>query len=129
MPRILVMDDEETLRELIAVALRLDGHEVDTASDGGSGLEMLKGSCYDLIITDLKMPGLDGRGFFLKVMEERPELLERLLFVTGDTVDMDSLKLLKEMNRPFIEKPFTINRIKKVVSGLLATGRPEVRCR
>lgn len=82
-PRILVIDDERAVRNTIADVLRIDGHDVQTAVDGKEGLERIGRHPFDLILCDLRMPELDGRGFYEQVRSDTPQALKRIVFVTA----------------------------------------------
>jgi two-component system NtrC family sensor kinase len=84
--RILVVEDEPTVLQLIADVLREEGYRVDTVADSRQGLEMARTHRYDLLICDLRMPYLDGRGFYGELTREKNPLQHRLIFVTGDTL-------------------------------------------
>ena len=73
MARVLVADDEEGIRSFLAEALELDGHEVEQAADGAEALSMLRERSFDVLLTDLKMPALDGMGLLAHVRAEQPE--------------------------------------------------------
>ena len=80
---ILVVEDESSLRELIANILLLDHHEVDTVRDGAEALYRIEQRAYDLIISDLQMPNLDGPGLYAALRKRFGESLPRVIFVTG----------------------------------------------
>jgi signal transduction histidine kinase len=83
--RILVVEDEPTVAGLIADVLSQEGYIVDTVLDSREGLELTQTQAYDLVICDLRMPHLDGRGFYGELVRQESPLTNRLLFVTGDT--------------------------------------------
>src|SRR5438128_9522158 len=83
-PRVLVVEDDRPLCETIAMVLESDGFEVDTAKDGRCAMEKLTVSSYDVIVADIRMPGLDGPGLHRELSARRPELLPRIVFTTGD---------------------------------------------
>lgn len=118
--RILVVDDEETIVDVMQTALAAEGFSVDCASNGEKAYEMLSASSYDLVIADLRMPGaMDGRQLFLTLAEESPETAERFVFITGDIMQDETAKFLKETGRPFLLKPFSIRDLRLVVSRTL----------
>ena len=84
--RILVVDDEPEVGQLLLDILERDGHRVDRASSGREALERLAEREVDLILSDLRMPDLDGPALYRELAARRPELLARLVFVTGDTL-------------------------------------------
>ena len=78
-----------------------------------------------VVISDLNMPDIDGRGFFEAIAAEFPELVARTAFITGDTMGRSSQRFLGEADRPFLEKPVSPRELCEFVGGLLAAdGRP-----
>jgi len=120
--RILVVDDEEILRELISHVLLMHGCSVDMAEDGGQGFDLALKTDYDMIITDLKMPGLDGHGMYQMLKEHRPDLAGRVVFTTGDTADGCAVDILRATGRPCLEKPFTLESIRDLLAGGYGEG-------
>ena len=86
MPRILVVDDEEGLREFVAESLESEGHHVTTAADGAEAYELLCKRGFDAVVTDLKMPKLDGMELLRRVRSEQPEV-EFVVLTAHGTVD------------------------------------------
>lgn len=118
--RILVIDDEPDVADLNAEMLKRSGYEVTVAHSGDAGLAQLETSGFDALITDLNMPGTDGRGIFDAVNRIAPHLVNRIGFITGDTMGRSSQDFLKEARRPFLEKPVSPNELRDFVAGLLA---------
>ena len=83
--RILVIEDEIDTRELLAFTLGLDGHHVETAKDGREALELLAGRSYDVILSNLRRPGMNGEDLYRRVEHGWPHLAPRFVFVTGET--------------------------------------------
>ena len=82
--RVLVVDDQTPVRELVAAVLAADGHAVETARDGADALRVLDGhGAFDLIVSDLKMPGLDGPSLYLELTRRWPDTRPHLLFISG----------------------------------------------
>jgi CheY-like chemotaxis protein len=127
MKRILVVDDDESVREALAAFLSQEGHEVDTASDGVEALARLDHDRYDLILTDLQMPGMDGPAFYeaLRTRYHFPvrftTTLPRVVFMTGTA--REHVEFLKGTTEPILEKPFDLKVVRQVVSVLLAGQR------
>ena len=118
---ILVLEDEEPIVALLKRVLEPLGHTVLTASDGEQGLQILaRGRSPDLIVADLKMPRLDGPGFYRRIQRDYPHLVRRFLFITGDTVRPESERFLKACGLPFLRKPFGIHEIEGAVAKALA---------
>lgn len=125
--RILVVDDEEVVTDIVRVSLSSDGFVVECASDGEMAWKMLGSNDYDLIITDIRMPGLlDGCRLYSKIREEKPALAKRVVFITGDIMEKQTAQFLKESERSFLLKPFSIKDLRQVVSKNLhlATSPP-----
>jgi PAS domain S-box-containing protein len=120
--RILVVDDEPDIGQLLADILERDGHEVDRALSGREALARLSGRGIDLIISDLRMPDMDGPALYRELVAQRPELAERMVFVTGDTLGADVTGFLSEIGARVIEKPLDPHGISRKVQALLANG-------
>ena len=117
---VLVIDDEEDIGELIREILMDDGHAVITARSGSEALQRLEAGDFDAIISDLRMPELDGPGLFKHLMAQRPELLRRTAFITGDSLGATARDFLRTSGRPYIEKPFSPEELRDLVGRLLA---------
>jgi len=114
--RILVVEDEPTVLQLIADVLREEGYRVDTVADSLQGLELARVHRYDLLICDLRMPHLDGRGFYSELAREQDPLQHRLIFVTGDTLAPKTVEFLRSCGLPYLAKPFLVEELKDVVA-------------
>jgi PAS domain S-box-containing protein len=106
--RILVVDDEQSIRTVLVRYLRKRGHDVDTASEGGEALQMLSRatSPYDVIVSDLRMPGLSGEDLLARLSEHNGNV-DRLIFMTGDAAAPSAQNILKS-GIPVVMKPFTL---------------------
>jgi two-component system NtrC family sensor kinase len=121
-PRILVVDDEPIIAQLIVDMLTVDGYDVDTAPDGLAALERIGGRTYDLILSDLRMPGLDGLGLYRELEQNRPELARRFLFITGTSEHTDYQGLIGELSVPVLTKPFDMVELQRVAREMLAAS-------
>jgi len=117
--RVLVVDDEGDVAALLADVLRLDGHHVDTAGNGAAALEALAAGGYDVVLSDIRMPVLDGPGFYRALARQHPQLAARVAFITGDTLNMDRRGFLESTGQPIIVKPFEPDEVRDVVQRLL----------
>ncbi|HVL72940.1 MAG TPA: ATP-binding protein [Beijerinckiaceae bacterium] len=117
---ILVVDDEPEIAELIAEIVAPLAERVDLAANGLEALEATGARAYDLVISDLRMPGLDGPGLFRRLRAEPVPFAGRILFVTGDTLHHDLEQFLADTGAPVIEKPFEPAEIRHKVAELLA---------
>ncbi len=109
-PRVLIVDDDENTLSLFAAIMRREGIEVDLISGGRRGLEMLRERSYAAILLDLAMPELDGFEFLGRVEAESPDLLERVLVVTG-LPPIHLKKLDRSRISGVIQKPFDIREL------------------
>ena len=118
--KLLIVDDEPSIIEVLSEALTACGHEVDTAINGRLALKKILNGSYDLVITDLKMPGMDGRNLFDEVSRARPALAERFIFSTGDVIARETREFLESTGKPWVEKPFDMDRVVTLLGQMLA---------
>jgi PAS domain S-box-containing protein len=118
--RILVVDDEPEMAQMLAEILQRVGHTVDTAADGEAALKRLDRQTYDLVLSDLRMPNLDGPGLYKAVAERHPEQLGRLMFITGDTLAPHVTAFLAQNPVNYIEKPLNPRAVQEAVERALA---------
>ena len=123
-PQILVVDDERIIAQLITDVLAGDGYDVATASDGLVALEHIGRHEYDLILSDLRMPGLDGLGLYRELERTRPELLRRFIFITGTSAHTDYAGLIGDLPVPILTKPFDMSELQRVVRETLRLLSP-----
>ena len=119
MARILIAEDEEALRALVARALKGDGHDVITAADGGAALDCLtrEEGRFDLLLTDIKMPVMDGIAVALAAARDYPDLV--ILLMTGYADQRERASNLKALIHDVVSKPFSLAEIKAAVTGAL----------
>jgi len=120
--RVLVVDDEPHVRHYMRATLEAWGHSVATAADGEEGLRQALDGKYDVIFTDVRMPGMGGREFFESLSERAPEAAARVVFATGDTVAGDTLAFLERSCRPVLNKPFKLAELRATLSAALTSG-------
>ena len=121
MARILIADDEESMRQLVARAIAMDGHETATAQDGAEALEMLVRSNgqFDLLLTDIKMPVMDGIARALAAARDFPRLT--ILLMTGFADQRERASNLNAIVHDVITKPFAVADIRTAVADALAS--------
>ena len=117
--RALVVDDEVEVAELIAEILRKEGFQVTLAHSGDDAVKRLNEQRYDLLLSDLNMPSLDGRGLYETIRDNHPHILDKTAFITGDTMGEASQRLLQESQRPYLEKPVSPAELRELVYGIL----------
>lgn len=125
MPRILIADDEESMRTLVARAIAMDGHEIVTAQDGAEALEIVtrEGGAFDLLLTDIKMPVMDGIALALAVARDYPKLT--ILLMTGFADQRERASGLDAIVHDVITKPFAVADIRTAVADALAARKPD----
>jgi len=117
--RILIVDDEAEIRETLAEILAAARHHVDTVASGRDALERMAVKSYDVVLTDIRMPGMDGRALYHEIERRWPGQGARVVFVTGDTLTTASREFVAECGRPVIEKPFLPDEVRRVVAELV----------
>ena len=120
--RILVVEDEPTVAELIADVLAEEGHSVETLLDSRAALRRLEEQNYSLVICDLKMPYVDGPALYRALERRESPMQHRLLLVTGDTMGPRTLEFLKGSGLPYLAKPFLVDELKEAVRQALAAA-------
>jgi CheY-like chemotaxis protein len=121
--RILIADDEESMRVLVARAIALDGHEIVTAQDGAEALEILtdEDGAFDLLLTDIKMPVMDGIALALTVARDFPDLT--ILLMTGFADQRERAHGLNAIVHDVVTKPFSVADIRTAVADALAAKK------
>ena len=119
---ILIVDDEVEIRDALAEILTGARHRVVTASSGREALERMAVEHYDVILTDIRMPDLDGRALYEAIEQRWPGQAGRIVFVTGDTLASALREFVSESGRPVIEKPFLPSEVRRVVSEVAMNG-------
>jgi len=118
--KVLVIDDEEAILQMVRETLSEHGYEVDVARDGESALSRLGQTSYDLALCDWKMPGLNGQQIYERVRATNPALSERMIFITGDVINDKTEKFLRESQRVCLSKPFSLVEFRAAISKALA---------
>ncbi len=117
--RILVVDDEEEIADLMRAFLETAGYEVLTAESGAVALELLAETEVDAIVSDLRMPDIDGAALWREVRQREPLLARRMLFVTGDTLSPGAQRFLDDAGCTSLDKPFAKKDLLERVKDLL----------
>jgi CheY-like chemotaxis protein len=121
----LIVDDEPVVRILYAEVLEAMGFKVDTAADAAQGLDRLKSAPYNLIISDIRMPGMTGIEFFLKAESVRAGVQERFVFTTGLLDSLNAHEYMIATEKPCIMKPAKVENIQRTVLQFLKSLPPE----
>jgi signal transduction histidine kinase/DNA-binding response OmpR family regulator len=123
---ILIIDDEPSITHGLGALLRRDGYDVEMAADGYRALAKLQERSYDLLLSDLRMPELDGPGLYRTLERQYPHLLQRVIFLTGDTLNPETRLFLEQSGAPCLTKPCTVAEIRRVIQQALRVVDP--RC-
>jgi two-component system NtrC family sensor kinase len=118
---VLVVDDEPNVLALLKKVMTQNGYEVVTAANGQQALERIAARSYDVILSDMRMPGMDGRKFFEIVRKQDAALADRIVFVTGDTVSPDTQEFFEATGNRWLSKPFSIAQVTATVNEVLET--------
>ncbi len=116
-PRILIVDDEESLREVLSIMLHREGYQVDTAVDGSQAVVRLRDHAYDLVISDIKMPRMTGLELLRHIKERAPETV--VLMVTAFSSTEEAVEAMKQGAYDYITKPFRNEEIRLIVKNAL----------
>ena len=117
---VLVVDDEPGIRQATARFLNRSGIQVRAVSDGAEALRALRTQPFDVILCDVRMPGMNGRDFLTRLREQAPRLVSTLVFATGDTLEPDTAALLADAGAPSLAKPFDFDALERLVREVAA---------
>jgi PAS domain S-box-containing protein len=112
---VLLVEDETGLRNALLHFLARRGIDATAAGDGAEALRVLKQQSFDVIVSDVRMPGMNGRDFLRQLRIDRPELVSRVIFSTGDAHDDDTAALIRESGAPTVSKPFDLMSLERLV--------------
>jgi two-component system NtrC family sensor kinase len=115
--RVLVVDDEASIRGAVTSFLRSHGHAVDTVASGKEALALITQRSYDAILLDLRMPDMPGDAFYAELHQRAPAAAERVVFLTGDTQSASARGFLESTGRPMVSKPFLLDELAAVLLG------------
>jgi two-component system cell cycle response regulator CpdR len=123
MPRVLIADDEDSMRKLVARAIAMDGHDTVTAQDGAEALDILvrEQGAFDLLLSDIQMPIMDGIALALSAARDFPRLT--ILLMTGFADQRERASNLDAIAHDVITKPFSVADIRIAVADALAARK------
>ena len=120
--KILLVDDEAVVRDVLAKTLKRSGHTVDTARNGKVALRMLDRHQYDCVVSDIRMPEMNGAALHRIIRQRDPEMAGRFIFITGDTVSPETRKYLEQVDNPRLAKPFNAYEFKRELEKVLGNN-------
>jgi len=120
--RILLVDDNPIVSQLIIDILSLAGYGVDTAPNGIAALEKIDSRRYDLILTDLHMPEMDGAGLYRELAKRQTHPPQKIIFLTGTAGTSEAHRLVQDTGLPVLRKPFNLVALLNLVQKVLVAG-------
>ena len=118
---ILIIDDEPSIASGLKRLLSRDGYTVETVANGRMALMKLREHSYDLLLSDMRMPEIDGPSLYRTLERQYPHLLRRVIFLTGDTLNPETKLFLDQSAAPCLTKPCTVAEIRRAIQQVLAT--------
>ena len=112
---ILVVEDEQVISRVCMRILSAEGFEVDIAINGQTAKDMVNKKGYDLCLIDIRTPVMNGMELYHYLKEEHPDLASSVLFTSGDVLSSSIAAFLREVNRPYLRKPFTPDELRTAV--------------
>ena len=121
--RILVVDDELVVQQFLTKLLSEEGHEVRIMANAEGALERLGSEDYDVILLDIKLPGMSGINLYKHLQKTAESLARRVVFITGDVMGKDTMAFLSKTRATYLTKPFDAERLKESINHVLAENR------
>jgi PAS domain S-box-containing protein len=118
---ILIIDDEPSMQRALGRLLKRRGHEVTMAASGLEALVALEACAYEIILCDMRMPDLDGAGFYRELERRHPHLVSRVIFLTGDVLSPEAAAFFAQIDNPRFEKPFEAQAVQRMIQQVLET--------
>lgn len=122
--KVLIIDDEPDIVHVLQAILAETGFQIQTASNGNEALQILSNENFDVILSDIRMPGMDGQTLYHRLRATKPALAERVIFVTGDTVSGKTREFLDETGNLWFGKPFRLSEVVQRVQEVLQRQQP-----
>ena len=121
--RVLLVDDERPILDLLTEMLELEGYKIDTARDGAEAFDKLRSRSYDVVISDFRMPRMSGRDLYDAARRLGGGLERRFVFITGEMDPQTKREFIRETGVPVISKPFRAEAVIRVIRDTLAAVR------
>jgi len=118
----LLVDDDLQMIDILSKYLATEGCYTEKALDGKLALEKMNNNGFDFILCDVNMPGMDGVTFYQQLKGIGSPYLDKVIFITGGTMDHEIQEFLKSINNPLLDKPFGLNDVKEAIQRLLANS-------
>jgi CheY-like chemotaxis protein len=114
----LVIEDEPIISRICKRVLMTKGYDVEIATSGLVAKEILQNKSYDIILSDIKTPGMNGMELYRHLEKTRPTLTQKVIFSTGDVLSGNIGEFLREVKRPYLAKPFTVDELLAVIESV-----------
>ena len=114
--RILVVEDERSIGEMLKTVLEAQGFVIDIAIDGAKAKELIRGRKYDLYFMDIRLPVFSGMDLYEWMLEKYPSLARRVAFTTGSVIGEETKLFIKKVQRPTLFKPFTLKELREFIA-------------
>ena len=118
----LLVDDDSQMIDILSKYFATEGCYTEKAPDGKLALEKMNNTPFDFILCDVKMPGMDGVTFYQQLKGIGSPYLDKVIFITGDTMSHEILEFLKSINNPLLDKPFGLDDVKEAIRRLIANS-------
>jgi CheY-like chemotaxis protein len=112
---VLVVEDEPGIARICVRTLTAEGFQVEIAANGAIGLDMWRKKNYDLCISDIRTPHMNGIELYQQLEKENPEAVKKFIFTTGDVLSSNVKEFLEKTGRPYLPKPFTPEELRAIV--------------
>ena len=121
---LLLIEDERSVMDFVSTALKRNGYACVTSNSAAEGIRQLESGRFSGVISDMRTPGgASGADVHAWIVAHRPELRDRMLFITGDTVNEDTMKALESTGVPYIEKPFRVQELISTVEKIFGKAQ------
>jgi two-component system NtrC family sensor kinase len=121
--QVLFIDDEPALCSLVAEYLTRQGHDVTVEQTGEEGLQRALDEHFDVIICDMRLPGISGEDVCMALLEQKPEAVDRMVVATGDILSPQTQDFFDRTGLPHIHKPFKLDQLESEIARIMS-GRP-----
>ena len=118
----LLIDDDSQMIDILSKYFATEGCYTEKALDGKLALEKMDNTPFDFILCDINMPGMDGVTFYQQLKGIGSPYLDKVIFITGDTMDHEIQEFLKSINNPLLDKPFGLDDVNEAIRRLLANS-------
>ncbi len=115
----LLVDDDSQMIDILSKYFSTEGCHTEKASDGKLALEKMNKTLFDFILCDIKMPGMDGITLYQQLKGTGSPYLDKIIFITGDTVNHETQEFLKSIKNPLLGKPFGLDDVKETIRRLM----------